>query len=110
MQYLYSMRSDVLECEAGTVTASREHAQVTRFRKLKPTGGYPDVQISTHEAVIHNGYLWLEKRDDAKAIDLFLDYENDILAKREKELQVHRDRIHHLEIRKGRYQPYEGDE
>lgn len=104
MKYLYAMIDTVLEIWRGELDQCSDLAQTTKFKRLMTPGSKlgRSVAVSTHPGVIHNGYLWLEDRDDQHAIELFLEYETDILNQKKAEMQLHRDRVAYLQHRKGR--------
>lgn len=92
--YLYSMQTGVLTVRQGSVYCRHDisrHANLCDF--------YTDVDtckkllIEPEAGVIHNKAMWLPERDDAKAIDIFTEYENAQIAKLQNEINMHKHRI-----------------
>ena len=75
--YLYSMWSGALKVYEGCVEQSVHGGDRYHFYVRRGTKIIRRVMCNGHPGFVSNATVWLEERDDKKAIDILIQYENE---------------------------------
>lgn len=89
--YLYSMWNGRLVVYQGKVVGSFKNGQA-RFHSFKKAH-----QCSLHEAELFNAVVWFKERNDQKAKDILIDYEQRMIRNAELKIFRHRGTIQMIE-------------